>query len=227
MVTAPPFIAVVPAALVVTLIRFTPLPTAPPKVVVPLSLTVSALAPSTLPLKLTFTPVSAAVSAPSVTSLRYVCAALLVMVLVLIVVAPVTSKAVKPVTVSAASSPKVTPLAPFSVRLWALPTTVPLKVSAPAVALSVVFWPSVTLSLYVWLPVVVTAPPLMAVVPAASVVKLVSAAVVPTAPVKVVVVAATVTFEVVPALPSSFSVPLNVTVVPVNVVSVPTLTESP
>ena len=51
----------------------------------------------------------------------------------------------------------------------------------------IVLFPSVTASLYVWPPVVFTLPPLIAVVPAKSVVTLVSAVVPPTAPPKVVV----------------------------------------
>src|SRR5204862_3726601 len=56
-VTAPPLIAVVPPVFVVRLVSGAVLPTAKLKLVVPLSFTVSAWAPFTVPLKVLPTPV--------------------------------------------------------------------------------------------------------------------------------------------------------------------------
>ena len=84
------------------------------------------------------------------------------------VVLPVTSSVVKPVTVSPVASPNTA--LPITLRLCDAPATVPFVVIVEPE--SSVLSPSVTLSLYVCVPLVVTVPPLIAVVPvpAASVV---------------------------------------------------------
>src|SRR5262249_56293676 len=112
---APPLICVLPAASVVRLVSALIPPTAPPKVVIPLALTVR------------FEAGEAAASAS---------------------------------------------------RVLAKVTFVPV---------SVVFVLIVTVSLYAWSPVVLTTPPLICVLPAASVVRLGSAWIPPTTPAKVVV----------------------------------------
>ena len=90
------------------------------------------------------------------------------MVSVLSAVVPLTLKVVKLVMRSAAALPNTA--LPAIVKLCVVPSTVPPVVIVLPV--KVVFTPKVTLSLYVCAPVVVTLPPLMAVVPAASVVTL-------------------------------------------------------
>ena len=98
----------------------------------------------------------------------------------------------------------VTPLV-FTVRACA-PLTVEASVTLPVPAARIVSAPSVTASLKVCAPVVVTLPPLSAVEPPASVVTLVSAVVPPTAALKVVTpLLSTVRFA--PPL----TVPVNVT----------------
>ena len=66
-VTEPPLIAVVPPALVVNVVRALVPPTAPVKVVVPLSFTVSEKSPFTVLAKVLPTPVSVTL-APRVTA---------------------------------------------------------------------------------------------------------------------------------------------------------------
>ena len=95
----------------------------------------------------------------------------MVIVLVLIVLIPFTLKVVKPVKVSVVSLPNTA--APVTVKLCVPPATVPLVVIVAPV--KVVLAPKVTLSLYVCVPEVVVMPPLMAVVPDASVTKLAAA----------------------------------------------------
>ena len=65
--TEPPLIAVEPAASVLMLVSAVLPPTAPPKVVRPLSVTVRADGPFSVPLKLTATPLMAVFAAPKVT----------------------------------------------------------------------------------------------------------------------------------------------------------------
>ena len=152
-VILPPLIAVVPAASVVMLLSFSSavaLPTAPPRVVVPLSLT---------------------------SKLR---------------------------------------LAPLDTSVLARVTPTPV---------SMVLAPRVTASLKVCAPVVVMLPPLMAVVPAASVVRLLSfspAVALPTAPPRVVVpLSLRLKLR---AVPSDLTVVLKVTPTPLIVVSAPSVT---
>ena len=92
--------------------------------------------------------------------------------MVLIVVGPLTLKVVRPVKVSSVPSPNTA--APVIVKLLLPPAIVPFVVIV--VPVRVVSAPKVTLSLYVCVPeVVVMLPPLMAVVPDASVTKLAAA----------------------------------------------------
>src|SRR6516162_2463922 len=129
-------------------------------------------------------------------------------------------KAVLPPT----APPNVVVPAVLTVRLKA-PSTVPPSVTFPdAVEVNVVFAPRLTASLYACAPLVVTLPPLSAVLPAASVVTLVRAELPPTAPPNVVVPAV---FTVRLKAPST--VPPNVTfpeLIEVNVVFAPRLTAS-
>ena len=93
------------------------------------------------------------------------------MVSVLIVIAPLTSSVVRPVTVSVGPLPNTA--LPSTVRLWLPPASVPFVVTV--LPFRTVSAPRVTSSLYVCIPVVVTVPPLISVMPPTSVVRLAAA----------------------------------------------------
>ena len=136
-------------------------------------------------------------------------------------VVPLTDSALSPVTVSAVPSPSTA--LPVMVSGFALPVTVPCVLTVEPVR--VVGAPSVTASPKVWVPLVRTLPPLMAVVPAASVVRLLSASpavALPTAPARVVVPLSLIASE--RAMPSEFKLLPSVMPAPVSVVSAPSVT---
>src|SRR5262249_42900241 len=127
---------------------------ASPKTALPLMVRLLVPPPLTFPLNVVVEAVSVA-PVPTVTAPVYDCVPLVVMVLVLIVVAPLTDRLVSPVTVSAGASPKTA--LPLIARLLAPPPLiVPLKVAVEAVR--VVPAASVTLPLYVCMPLVEIAP---------------------------------------------------------------------
>ena len=122
------------------------------------------------------------------------------------VVLPVTSSVVKPVTVSPVASPNTA--LPITFRLCDTPATVPFVVIVEPE--SSVLLPSVTLSWYVCVPLVVTAPPLIAVVsvPAASVVTLPALMVLVNVVVPALLSAITPSACVFPALPVNVILPV-------------------
>ena len=232
----PPLIAVVPPTSVVKLLSLSPAalvpPIAPPKMVAPLSLIAKLRLP---PLDLTVlprvmpTPVSV-VSAPSVTASLKVCAPVVMMLPPLTAVVPAASVVMllsfsSAVALPTAPSRVVVPLSLIvKLRLLApLDNTVLARVTPTPV--SVVFAPRVTASLKVCAPVVVMLPPLNAVVPSASVVRLLSfspAVALPIASVNVVVPLSLIVR--LRLTPSDLIVPVTLMPTPVSVVLAPRVT---
>ena len=143
------------------------------------------------------------------------------MVLVLIAVVPLTDRVAKPVTVSVTPSPKTA--LPAMVSVLALPNNTSFVVTVLAV--KAVFTPKVTASLKVCAPVVRTAPPLIKVLPPASVVRLLSfsaSVLPPIAPTSVVVPLSLI--AKLRLVPSDLTVPPKVTATPFKVVFAPKVT---
>ena len=164
-------------------------PTAPAKLVEPVVLVTRVTAPSTVEpkLRLPLLVLVSVVFAPRVTGSLYVCAPVVFTLPPLIAVVPGASV----VTLVSAVVPPTAPLKVVAPAVLAVRFTAPLmvepKVRLPLLVLvSVVFAPSVTALLYVCAPMVVTLPPLIAVVPVAATVRLPSGPTPPTAPLNVV-----------------------------------------
>ena len=202
-------------------------PTTPPKVVTPVVLTDRVCAPFTVPPKVMAPEplLASVVSAPKVTASLYVCAPLVFTAPPLSATVPGASVVM---LVSAALAPttplKVVAPAVLTARAFAPFTVLPKEMAPEAELASMVSAPRLTASLKVCAPVVRNRPPLMVVLPPASVVTLVNAVLAPTALPKVVV-PAVLTVK----LCAPFTVPTKVMApepVLASVVSAPKVTAS-